>query len=149
MLLNGKQVLNAARPNVWEILMNPEVLAKLIPGVSKLEKIDEHQFRSFFTIKLGPVNGSFTGNLQLEDVQAPREFTLKIQQNSKIGNANAAVKIELTPISESQTQISFEGDAKLSGMLAGMGQRLLGGVANTLTKQFFSNLEKEIELHPN
>ena len=42
-------------------------------------------------------------------------------------------------------KLAFDGDVKLSGMLAGMGQRLIGGVSNTLTKQFFTNLEKELK----
>jgi carbon monoxide dehydrogenase subunit G len=33
-------------------------------------------------------------------------------------------------------------------MLASLGQRVMGGVSNTLTKQFFSNLEKEIDHTP-
>ena len=49
------------------------------------------------------------------------------------------------PVNDSQTEISFNGDVKLAGLLAGMGQRVLGGVANTLTKKFFENLDKELE----
>ena len=70
---------------------------------------------------------------------------MKVQQNSKIGNANAAIKIGLLNVEEKKTEVSFDGDVKLSGLLASMGQRLIGGVANTLSKQFFSNLEKELE----
>ena len=68
-----------------------------------------------------------------------------MQQNSKIGNANAAIKIDLLPVDARQTEIAFNGDVKMTGLLAGMGQRVMGGVANTLTKQFFANLEKELE----
>jgi len=51
----------------------------------------------------------------------------------------------LNKVSEEQTEIVFSGDAKLSGTLARMGQRLIGSVANMLIKQFFKNLEKEIQ----
>jgi carbon monoxide dehydrogenase subunit G len=81
----------------------------------------------------------------MEDASNEKGFTLKVQQNSKIGNANAAIKIELQPVKSDQTEVSFDGDVKLSGMLAAMGQRLISGVSNTLTKQFFANLEKEVE----
>ncbi len=81
----------------------------------------------------------------MEEITEEKGFTLKVQQNSKIGNANAAIKISLLLVNEKQTEVAFDGDVKLSGMLAAMGQRLIGGVSNTLTKQFFSNLEKELE----
>ena len=94
---------------------------------------------------MGPVNSSFTGDLQMEDIVEEKGFSLKLQQNSKIGNANAVIRISLAPDNENKTEVAFDGDVKLSGMLAGMGQRLIGGVSNTMTKQFFSNLEKEVE----
>lgn len=145
MQLTGKHEVNASPSKVWEILMDTDALARIVPGVSRLEKIGENQYKSILAIKLGPVNSSFTGDLQMEDISTEKGFTLKVQQNSKIGNANAAIKISLAPVSDNQTEVSFDGDVKLSGMLAGMGQRLIGGVSNTLSKQFFTNLEKELK----
>jgi carbon monoxide dehydrogenase subunit G len=149
MQLAGKYVLHAAPPIVWATLMNKDTLARVVPGISRLEQTGDHTFKSILDIKLGPVSGSFTGNLQLDDLQEPNAFTLKAQQNSKIGNANAAIKINLAQVDETgDTEVSFDGDVKLSGMLASLGQRIMGGVSNTLTKQFFSNLEKEIDHKP-
>jgi len=126
------------------MLMDTDTLARIVPGISKLEKNGDNSYISTISMKLGPVSSSFTGNLQMEDIQQEKGFTLKVQQNSKIGNANAAIKIDLIPVVENQTEVSFEGDVKLSGMLASMGQRVLGGVANTLSKQFFTNMDKEL-----
>ena len=145
MQLSGKQVFQASPSRIWSLLMDPATLARVVPGVTKLEKTGDHSFNSIVTIKLGPVSGSFTGNMQLEDRQEPKRFTLKVQQNSKIGNANAVVKIDLLSVADAETELSFDGDAKLSGLLASMGQRIIGGVANTLTKQFFNNLKEELE----
>ena len=148
MQLAGKYVLHAAPPKVWATLMNKDSLVNIVPGISRLEETGDHSFTSILDIKLGPVSGSFTGNLQLADLQEPNAFTLKAQQNSKIGNANAAIKINLAPVGDGDTEIIFDGDVKLSGILASMGQRVMGGVSNTLTKQFFSNLEKELAKTP-
>jgi len=127
------------------MLMDTDTLARIVPGISRLEKSGDNTYKSIIEIKMGPVNSSFTGNLQMEDIKEPEGFTLKVQQNSKIGNANAAINISLLPVNNNQSEVAFDGDVKLSGMLAAMGQRLIGSVSNTLTKQFFSNLEKEFE----
>ncbi len=145
MQLTGKHVVTAPASKVWQILMDPETLARIVPGITKLERIDDSSFLATVSIKLGPISSSFTGNLRMEDIQEEKGFTLKVQQNSKIGNANAVIKIDIVPVSESQAEVSFDGDVKLSGMLASMGQRVLGGVVNTLSKQFFTNLESELE----
>lgn len=144
MQLTGKHLVNADPPKVWKILMDPVTLARIVPGISSLEQTGENSFKSILQIKLGPVSGSFTGNLQMEDINEEKGFILRVLQNSKIGNASAAIKISLVPVDGSQTDVSFDGDVKLSGMIASMGQRVIGGVSNTMAKQFFSNLDKEI-----
>jgi len=146
MKLTGKHIVNEVPSKVWEILMDTHSLAKVVPGISSLEKLSDNSFKSTLNIKIGPVSGSFSGNLSLEDIVEQKCFTLKAKQNSKIGNANATIKIELAPVGDVQTAVAFDGDVHLAGQLASMGQRIIGGVSQTLTKQFFSNLEKELEL---
>ncbi len=145
MELAGKHIVNAASSKLWSMLMDTDILAKIVPGISRLEKIGDNTFKSILEIKLGPVNSTFTGNLQMEEITEHEGFTLKVTQNSKIGNASGNIKINLSPLDDEKTEINFNGDVKLSGLLAGMGQRVMGSVANTLTKQFFANLEKELK----
>lgn len=144
MQLSGKHVLQATPSSVWELLLDTEVLARVIPGISKLEKVSDNSFKSILDIKIGPVSSSFSGSLQLADIEIEKSFTITTQQFSKIGNANALVKIQLATVDGVKTELRFDGDVKISGMLATMGQRVLGGVANSLTKQFFANLEREL-----
>ncbi|MEO8416525.1 MAG: SRPBCC domain-containing protein [Ginsengibacter sp.] len=145
MELTGRHMVNAASSKIWSMLMDTDMLAKIVPGVSSLEKTGDNSFKSILEIKLGPVNSSFTGNLEMEEITEQKGFVLKLMQNSKIGNASGAIKINLLPVDAEKTEIAFNGDVKLSGLLAGMGQRVMGSVANTLTKKFFANLEKELK----
>jgi carbon monoxide dehydrogenase subunit G len=124
--------------------MNPEVLTRITPGISRLEQIEEDQFKAIADVKIGPVKGSFEGNLKVAEKKEPERFVLKITQKSKIGNVSADVAIALNKKEDGQTEMEFDGKAKLSGLLARTGQRVLSGVANTLTKQFFKALEKEL-----
>src|SRR4030095_3600144 len=126
------------------MLMDTDTLAKIIPGISRLEKTGENSFKSILEIKLGPVSGSFTGDLQLENITEQKGFILKVRQNSKIGNADATIKIDLMHINSSETEVGLDGAVMVTGQLASIGQRVLGGVANVLTKQFFANLENEL-----
>ena len=64
MQLAGTHIVHATPSKVWNMLMDIETLAKLVPGVSHLEKTGDNNFKSTFEIKLGPVSSSFTGNLQ-------------------------------------------------------------------------------------
>jgi carbon monoxide dehydrogenase subunit G len=146
MKLAGKHMLNATPAQVWKILMDAGSLARVVPGISKLEKISDNAYRSTLNIGLGPVSGSFNGHIQLDNIIEEESFTLKAKQESKIGNANATIGIRLLPANNEQTTIDFDGEVQLSGLVASMGQRIIGGVSGTLTKQFFQNLEKELNV---
>ena len=122
MNLKGNYQFDASSKAIWDCLMNPEVLTRITPGISRLEQIEEDQFKAIADVKIGPVKGSFEGNLKVAEKKEPED---------------------------GQTEMEFDGKAKLSGLLARTGQRVLSGVANTLTKQFFKALEKELayQLH--
>ncbi|AEE53116.1 CoxG family protein [Haliscomenobacter hydrossis] len=144
MTLSGTYTVNAPAQTIWDMMMDPEVLARITPAITKLEKIDDENFKAIAEVKIGPVGGAFSGNLKMVDKIQPESFKLIIQQNSKIGNAAAEVSMNLKALSEAQTEVSFTGDVKLSGMLNTMGGRVITPVANMLSKQFFEALEKEV-----
>ena len=63
MQLTGSHILAAPIEKVWQMLMDTDILAKIVPGVSRLEKTGENQFEAISEIKLGPVSGKFSGGL--------------------------------------------------------------------------------------
>lgn len=145
MNLKGSYTLPTSAQVIWDKLMDTDTLARITPGVSKLEATGEDTYTAISQVKIGPVNGSFKGDLAIIDKQEPSSFTLQVKQKSKIGNVSADVAILINAISDQETEVSFDGKAKLSGLLARTGQRVLSGVANTLSKQFFKALESELE----
>lgn len=145
MQITGSHTVSATTATIWAMLMDTDTLARIVPGISRLEKKGDNTFKSFIDIKVGLVNGSFTGDLTMENIKELENFTLNLSQSSSIGKANGIIKIELIPVDDSQTEISFDGDIKLAGLLATMGQRILSSVAQMLSKKFFVNLEKELE----
>jgi uncharacterized protein len=144
MLLTGQHTVNASAKQIWDMMMDPDALARITPAITSLERIDADNFKAIADVKIGPVGGRFMGNLKVSERIEPESFNLTIQQNSKIGNANAVMAMSLKALSPTQTEVSFNGDVKLSGTLAIMGGRVITPVANMLSKQFFEELEKEI-----
>jgi uncharacterized protein len=144
MTLTGQHTVNASAQQIWDMMMDPDILARITPGITKLERIDEENYKAIAEVKIGPVGGAFTGTVKVTDRNEPTSFTLIVQQNSKIGNANAKMKMNFQTLSPTQTEVSFSGDVQLSGTLAVMGGRVITPVANMLSKQFFVELEKEV-----
>jgi len=144
MELKGKRIVETDPATLWNMLMDIEILPKIVPGISKLEKTGENTYKSVLEVKFGPVSGEFTGDMQMEDIYPQKTFTLKAQQHNKIGTVNSIMKIELMPISVNETEVVFTGEVTISGLMNMMGQKVLGSVTDMLTKQFFANLDREI-----
>ena len=146
MELQGRHTVSTSPAKLWVMLMDTDTLSKIIPGVSQLEKTGENSYKSILEIKAGPVSTSFTGAAQMEDIVDQKKFTLKMQQSNKMGNANSTMIVELIPVNEGETDVVFAGELKITGLLASMGQKILSGVANMLTKQFFANLDHQLAM---
>lgn len=144
MKIEGDYSLKASPAIIWEKLLDTETLARITPGVTHLEMTEPDQFIATSEIKIGPVQGAFKGKLAIKDKKEPDGFTLVLSQKSKIGNASAEVKLNILPQENEETKVRYEGKAKLSGLLARTGQRVIGGVVKTLAKQFFKALEAEL-----
>jgi len=145
MKISGDHKADTDIANLWMLLQDEEVLARISPGISRIDKISEDHYKAISDINIGPVRGSFEGELRLKDKIENETMTLELQQKSKIGNAIATIVMKLTPDGENAAFINYQGSAKVSGRLATMGQRILGGVIKTLSKQVFSELDKVIE----
>lgn len=143
MIIQGKYPIAASIQDVWKHLMDPEVLSRITPGISELSHLSDDKYKAISKIKIGPVKGNFEGQLELRDKVENTAATLVINQKSKIGNVSAEIKMQLSTI-ENMTEIDYKGEAKLSGKLAMIGQRIIGGVISSLSRQFFNALNNEI-----
>ncbi len=144
MKITGEHQLAAPASEVWKKILDPRILERITPGIKTLEEKGPDHYKAISEVKLGPVKGRFEGDLFIRDKEEGKKCKVVLDQKSKLGNALAEIGMELVPVSERETLIKYSGDARISGMLARMGQRVLGGVVKTLSKQFFEALEKEL-----
>lgn len=143
MHFEGTHAFPVPREVLWKLLNDPAVLTRVAPGVRELQLQEEDKYQAVFDIKLGPVNSTFAGTLEVAEKIAPESYKLLVQVDGKIGAVSAAGALILKN-ENGHTLVSFAGDAQLSGVLARMGQRLLTGVARMFTSQFFKALEREL-----
>jgi len=145
MQLKGKETFPASAQEIWDIIMDKDKLAAITPGVSRLEQLGDDEFKAITDISIGPVKGEFSGDLKMVEKEPPNSLTIKVKQSNKIGNADVTVHLQIEEISPTESTLSFKGLAKMSGLLARMGQRVMTGVAASITKQLFASLGEEIQ----
>jgi carbon monoxide dehydrogenase subunit G len=147
MKVAGTAVLNAPREQVWEALNDPAVLVRTIPGCQRLEAIGEDAYTMTVTAGVASIKGVYTGEVRLTE-QAPLDtFVLKASGSGTPGTVSASVLVRLAEAGdggepgESQTMLTYDADAVVGGMIAGVGQRMLAGVAKKTAGEFFSAVD--------
>ena len=77
MKLIGSYQISLEKQKVWEALNDPEILKKSIPGCEDFKKDSETSFTATATNKIGPFNASFTGNIELKEINAPHSYVIE------------------------------------------------------------------------
>lgn len=139
MKVAGEHVFEVGRQDVWDGLLDPEVLAATMPGCDKLELVGENRYEGILNIKVGPVQGKFKGRIELEDIQAPSGYSMKVDGQGAPGFVKATAQISLAD-DGGGTRMTYDGDAQVGGRIASVGQRLLESSAKAIIKQSLEGL---------
>jgi 2-furoyl-CoA dehydrogenase large subunit len=133
----------AASPQVvWEMLLDANTLASIIPGSHGVQKLSDTHFKAEVTLGVGPVSGRYKADIQLSDLVRPQSVTLTGVVTGALGDGRGSGRITLTPAADGGTTLSYEYDAEIGGKVASIGGRLLDGAAKMVIRQFFTALAR-------
>ena len=143
--LTGEYEFSAPREMVWEMSLDPEVLAGIMPGCKQLERVGENKYKGKMNIRVGPVQGVFQGTVTLSDLQSPCRYHLVIDGRGAAGIVHGEGDVQLDA-TESGTVLNYTGTAKVSGRIATVGQRLMTSSAKSITRQSLENLDQQVQV---
>ena len=143
MILDGSAVLAATPEQVWSVITDPAVLARTIPGCESLQRVDEDSYTLVVTAGIGAIRGKYAGEVRLADKLFPKSYVMHASGSGGPGSVRATVQVELAPC-ETGTELTYSADAVVGGPVAGVGQRMITGVAKRMAEQFFTAVDREI-----
>ena len=147
MKLSGSYQINLEKQKVWEALNNPEILKKTIPGCEEFTKNSETEFTATATNKIGPFNASFTGDIELKDLNPPHSYKITGSGNSPVGFANGEAEVTLEDF-EGGTRLIYTVEASVGGKIAQLGSRLIDMTAKKMADIFFGKFSELISSKP-
>jgi carbon monoxide dehydrogenase subunit G len=142
--LDGSAVLSADPDRVWSVITDPAVLARTIPGCESLEQVGDDEYRMNVSVGVGAIRGTYAGEVKLTDQQRPTSYVMHASGAGAPGNARAQVTINLQPTDGGKTNLTYSADAVIGGPVAGVGQRMITGVAKRMAGQFFKAIDDEL-----
>ena len=143
MKLTGSYQINLEKQKVWEALNDPEILRQSIPGCEEFIKNSDTKFTATATNKIGPFNASFTGDIELKDINAPHSYVIEGSGNSSVGFASGSAKVNLEDLN-GVTKLNYEVEANVGGKIAQVGSRLIDMTAKKMADVFFGKFSELI-----
>ena len=144
MKIEGKYTIAAPLEQTWDELLKPEVLASCIPGCQGFDDLGGGRYEARMTVGIGAISGTYAGTVVLSDLVRPSSFKLSIEGRGTAGRVSGSGVLDLNE-TDGSTDVSVAGDARVEGLIARVGQRLIGTVAKTLMDQYFGCLKSRIE----
>jgi carbon monoxide dehydrogenase subunit G len=142
MKLEGSHQVAAPRAAVWRVLMDPAALQRAIPGCQKLEATGPNAYRATIKAGVGPIKGTFTGDMTIADIVREKSYTLTSHTKAPMGFVEGKGKVELEDAG-GETVVHYSGEVKIGGMLASVGERLIDAAARKNISELFANLARE------
>jgi uncharacterized protein len=144
MKIEGAHDVPAPRQKVWDAFLNPEQLRQAIPGCEKLEALGNDEFKATMKIGVGAVKGTFEGKVKLTEKNPPNSYRMAVEGSGGPGFMRGEALISLSDI-EGGTRVSYTADVQVGGLIAGVGQRMLGGVSKMMADQFFGRMSQLLQ----
>jgi len=143
MKLSGTYQINLEKQKVWEALNDPNILKESIPGCEEFNKDSDTKFTATAKNKIGPFNASFTGNIELKDINPPNSYTIVGSGNSPVGFASGEADVKLEE-NENGTKLIYKVQANIGGKIAQVGSRLIDMTAKKMADIFFGKFSNLI-----
>jgi uncharacterized protein len=141
MKIEGATDIPAPRDRVWLAFLDPAVIAKAIPGCEELVAIGPDEYKAIMKVGVGPVKGTFEGKVRLFEQAPPNRYRMAVEGTGAPGFVRGEAAIELSEVAGG-THVTCSGDVQVGGLIASVGQRLLGGVSRMMLDQFFGRMNE-------
>jgi carbon monoxide dehydrogenase subunit G len=141
MKITGTSTLTADRATVWRALNDPAVLVATIPGCQRLEALGADAYKMTVAAGVGSIKGVYDGHVRLSDQQEPGSFKMLAQGAGAAGTIGAEVMVLLADSATGGTELTYDAEAVVGGMIGGVGQRMLTGVSRRMADEFFRNVD--------
>jgi len=142
--VEGSFTFDAPKAKVWDLLLSPKVLADCIPGCQKLDEVGPDSYEVVMRVGVAAVSGTYTGKVVVTDKIDMVSYKMIVEGRGAGGGVKGEGFLNFEDADNGGTQVSVVGDARVTGIVARVGQRLMGNASKMLMKQFFECLQSKV-----
>jgi uncharacterized protein len=147
MKIEGSADIPAPRDKVWAAFLDPDILAQALPGCEKLEAIGPNEYKATMKVGVAAIKGTFEGKVKLSDLEPPNRYRMAVEGSGGPGFVRGDAGMQMSDV-DGGTKVSYDADVQVGGLIASVGQRMLGGVTKMMLDQFFTRMTELLASKP-
>lgn len=140
--LSGSELFESSPEILWEAINDPAVLTRCIPGCNQMILTGEDVYKVLMNLKVAAVGGSFEGEVSLSEKNPPTSCTIRVSGAGTLGHGAGEAHFQIAE-EGTGSRLTYSGNGEIGGLVAGVGQRVLGSVSKHLVKRFFTSFRAE------
>jgi hypothetical protein len=143
--VSGERTFAAPRATLWEVLNDPESMAKTMPGVESFDVHDDRHWTANVKIPLGLGSMKMTVDMEKIEEREPEFAKLAVKGNGVGAMMNMQTSFTLSDAPEGGTAMAWSADVKIAGPVGSMGQRVLQPIVNQQVQHVLGALDKQVQ----
>lgn len=147
MKFQQKAAIPVGREPLWELLMDVPKVAKSLPGVQSVIKLDETTYEGTLKVRVGPIGLTLTGKIVLEERDKQNwKATLRAEAADRMaaGTVRGKTAMQLRELGPSETELLVDTDVNILGKIGEFGQPIIRRKADQMLNEFVENIKKQL-----
>ena len=140
MRIEGTRSFAAPRGQVWDALVDPQLLGEFLPGLESLQIKDETHWSAVMRLPLSPI--SLDLNFELAERSRPDHAVLTAKGKRLGASANVRTNFDLSEAAAG-TKMAWFAEVELGGMLGRLAPAMKP-VAQHQAEKFLDKLEQKL-----
>lgn len=147
MEFEGEITINADKERIWELISDPEMLVKCVPGAKEVNRVSENKYTGVIQRGLAGVNVTLDGEVEMTELNPPDDIVAEASGQDTRTNSrmDATAEMTITEVDENESTLSYYIDMDFTGRLATLGSRIVKRKINSDINTYFDNLQEMAE----
>ncbi len=144
MIVEERFAVAAPPEQLWGFFLDVPRAAACMPGVERIESIDDRTYRGQIEVKVGPLKASFQMDVTIEELQSPETIRVSLRGADRRAGSfvDGRATIVIHPREVAHSAVTMVIDVGIRGPLGRFGQVIIRDTVRKLTEQFFACVER-------
>jgi hypothetical protein len=145
MNVSGDRTFDAPRVTVWQVMNDPESMAKTMPGVESFDVHDDRHWTANVKIPLGLGGLKMKVDMEKVEEREPEFAKMAIKGQGVGAMMNMETSFTLSDADAGGTAMAWSAEVKILGPVGSMGQRVLQPIVNQQVRAVLTALDAQVQ----